>query len=266
MRARDQQVDKLRKLLALASSPNVHEAKVARQAADRLMRKRGITEEDVKAADDAGYFEMSLGIKGWNATWRFALVSLAAQVHGVKALAMQRGAKRHVKLCGPRREVGLAHDLYLRLSEIVRDLEVLAAEDGRVVRLARLMGDVSAREMSDAFRRGAVAGIVVVFRRARKRGASEESRPASERVKQDSPASVEVPTSECRELVRVRSLATVSSSDHEEKVREKYSPETKPIDIVGNSDPLLFGLGCRLATAHVEVGTDGEIVFKPRRD
>lgn len=262
MSGRHQQVDKLRKLLALAGSPNEHESKVARRAADRLMLRYGLTEADVREADDAGYCEMSLGITGWNVTWRFTLVSLAARVCGVEAVALRRGAKRLVKLCGARRDVGMANELYQKLENVVGELESRVAADGPVELLSLMVGDVSARTISDSFRRGAVAGLARLFYVAKQRERSEarDSTPAGAAV-----PVVEKPEDGCRALVRVRSLVGARATTHTDRVREKYSPETRPIDIVGDSVPLLFDLGYRFAVGQVVVGSDGNVQIKQRR-
>lgn len=262
MSGRHQQVDKLRKLLALAGSPNEHEAQVARRAADRLMLKHGLTEGDVREADDIEYFEMSLGIAGWNATWRFVLVSLAAKVCGVEAVALRKGAKRLVKLCGARRDVGMANELYQKLENVVGELESRVAEDGQVELLSLMVGDVSARTISDSFRRGAVAGIARLFYLAKQRERTEvrDSTPADPAV----PA-VEKPEDVCRALVRVRSLVGAWVTTHTDRVKEKYAPETRPIDIVGDSAPLLFDLGYSFAVGQVVVGSDGNVQIKQRR-
>jgi len=208
---------------------------------------------------------MPLGISGWNATWRFTLVTLAARICGVEAVALRRGTRRLVKICGSKAEVVRGHDLYQRLLTVVRELEVMVATDGRSALLATMVGDISAREISDSFRRGVVAGMVQLYSASRKRKETEVaggSPPAAE-AGAGATDSGEV----CRALVRVRSLVAVGAEpSHAGRVRERYAPETRPIDIVGCSNSLLFELGYSCALAElVLVGDDAQVRARRRR-
>lgn len=263
---RRKQVEKLRKLLALCSSPNVHEAEASRKLADQLMLKHGITEDDVRQLDDSSYFEVSLGVAGWNAAWRFTLVTLAAQVHGAKAVALRKGAKRLVKLCGSREVVEKARSLFERLLTVVKELERKIAEEGRIELFACMVGNLTAREISDAFRRGAVAGIVrcyVMARRKNQAPCPEEPIVEPPEKGTSGKATDRPPEGPTASLIRLDALVKVSEPEqHDETVREKYSPKVKPIDIVGDSHPFLFNLGFDFAMAWVKVGPDYEVSVK----
>jgi len=265
MPSRQKLVEKLRKLLALCSSPNVHESEQARKASDRLMLKHGITEDDVRQLDDSAYYELSLGLAGWNAAWRFTLVTLAAQVHGVKAVALRKGARQLVKLCGSKVEVELAHKLFQKLLTVVKEIESRVVRDGRIVRFAEMVGDLSVREISDAFRRGVVAGIVNCYWRARRKKKVAEDLATSRPVPRETDGKVPESGSSTsgKELMRLDVLVKATfASKYDEKVREKYAPETRPIDLAGDSHPMLFDLGFEYALAHVLVGDDYDVSLR----
>ena len=271
MHDRVSKIEKLRKLLALASSPNRHEAEAAGKAADRYMRRHHLTEYDVARADADAYCEVSLGVAGWSANWRFVLVTLAAREHGAEAVALQYGSRRKVKICGARSSVEKARRLYERLEEHVKKLEVEAAREYGE-ELAAMRFQASARQISDSFRRGAVMGLARLYELAKLR---RESRPADpeESSKSRETSQVEdktkaAPTAPCTEtaLVRSTTVASRASSDHSERVKERYAPKEKPVDVFGNSDPILFDLGARFAMVRSVVGPDGDVMLKSEKE
>lgn len=280
MSSREDKVDKLRKLLALGGSPNAHEADAARRSAERFMRRHGLTRRDVEEADDEAYCEVSLGAVGWDATWRFALATVAARRCGVEVVGLQFGQRRKVKVCGARGSVRRAEKLFKELENAVRILEREAAvRYGRVV--AKLVGELTASEISDSFRQGVVYGIARVCRSGGKKSTSGDdegsavgrgraasgSADGGKTVEPDAPR-LEGADRGCRALVRYGELAVSGDlrlAEHAEKVRERHAPVEKSVDLRDEAHPLLFELGCKMAEARVKVSEDGEITLVGRR-
>jgi len=95
-------IDRVRKLLALATSNNASEAATAKSQAQRLMRKYGITDDDVASPDEIS-FEMSLGF-GFEPQWKFSLVSAAARRCDCMAVGRWRSNSRKVIVVGSRED------------------------------------------------------------------------------------------------------------------------------------------------------------------
>lgn len=245
MADRERLLARLRKLLALGDSPNEHEASTARSAAASLMRRHGLTREEAEAEPLAGYYELPMGARGWGTTWRFALVTAAARSCGAEAVCLQAAGRRKVRIVGERDDVERARDLYLRLLDVVRDLEQ---------RVSDLYGDElaeyaewgGARAAADSFRRGVVYGIALVLASVGRDGpaASSLSEPAT------------VPLSEV-------SLARVSK--HAGRVKDRYDPTVRPLDLDDATVPVMFDLGERAAETWVVVEEGGSVGLKDMR-
>jgi hypothetical protein len=244
-------LDKLRKLLALAQSSNPHEAEAARSRADFIMARHHFTEDDVVEHSNTDYHEVSLGDRGWTAAWRFALVTVAARSCGAEAVALQDGRRRKVRLCGERGKVAEARELYTELLDVVKVLEKLALDEYGDELGELVVGD-SARDITDAFRQGAVIGLAVAVD-----AASEGRRRATTPRPADRSADVtssKAKISETRGEVACRDV----KAEHAEKIREKYAPGEKSVIAAEEvTESLVFMFGRRLAASRVTFGEDG---------
>jgi len=244
---RDRQLDRLAKLLALESSPNVHEADAARRAAERLMEKHGLRREEASGRSSSGYYEHPMGARGFDRAWRFALVTAAARHCGAEAIGLLVGDRCKVRIAGLREDVERAVSLYEDLVELVLEL-------GRDVRDLddAMMDEVEAygsRECQDAFRRGVVLGIVVHLARA-----------GGESLFQGHRAPAEEGTAGGAGTDR-RSLLKIDrrQSNQSERVRSRYAPAERPLDLDVVSALAWFGVGVRTARDRVVVVDGGDL-------
>lgn len=261
---RDRALDKLRKLLALARSSNPHEAASARSQASGLMSRYHLTEADVVAHENTDYCELSLGDKGWTAAWRFALVTVAARACGVEAVALQDGRRRKVRLCGERGLVRDAQALYQELEIVIHDLEKLALDEygddlGQIV-----VGD-SARDITDAFRQGAVIGLAVAIDMAQlwstdqQPASADPSAPVNARRTQpdgnEASSSAKVTDSDLPKPEDGDLVVHKPKKKHSEKIHEKYAPKKKPVVAEDEvRERLVFVFARRLAMSRVKFG------------
>ena len=254
MSDRKRLLDRLSKLLALASSPNEHEAVAARSLADGFMKRHGLTQDDVKKHDASAYFELSMGVVGWNATWRFALATVAARHCGAEAIALQSGRLRKVKLAGARGDVERASVFYEQLLIIVEKIELQVSTELEEL-VASLSRGCGAREAADSFRRGVVIGIA--FRLARE---GRRSDPLSGEGKRE--VAETEPTPDQGILVKVVMREESAPRAAAERLEEKYEPERRDLDLDDVDSPWLFELGRDIAEAIVGVDDAGRVYLK----
>ena len=163
---------RVRKLLALATSPNPNEAESARASARRLMRRHGLTEEEV-AGSGAEFVEVFLGWRGFDSAWKFDLAAVAARARACEALGLRNGKRRRVRVVGRRRDAEAAVELFRYLH---RELDRMArAEMADVVEVIREKYPGRVRRFAACylgeFREGAVAGFARSLRSAAAGGA-----------------------------------------------------------------------------------------------
>jgi hypothetical protein len=254
MADRSQLLERLRKLLALAKSPNQHEAAAARKAADGIMLKHGFTEDDAREAEREGYFELPLGAKGWNATWRFTLVTAAARFCGAEAIALQIGPRRKVRLVGERASVEAAHALYLKLLKVVAELETLVGEI-YPEEISWFCETSSAREISDSFRRGVVYGILILMSKL-----DQETR-SSPPTTTDPNTNSTVNASQPPKANQPGLVKTKPDKTHTEKIKQRYQPKEKPLRLDDVENLFMFDFARRLTSRHVAFSSDGLTVM-----
>ena len=85
---RDEALDKIKKCLALAASPEAHEAAAALRQAQKLMAQFGLTEADVTLADVAEVRQQAQNAP--IVPWEVALASLVATAFGCETYTTQR--------------------------------------------------------------------------------------------------------------------------------------------------------------------------------
>jgi len=244
MVSRQKLLDRLAKFLALAASSNAHEAASAREKADDLMRKHGISEDEV-ARNQEGLYERSLGAEGWNATWRFSLVTAASRYHGCEAVALEKRRKRYVRIVGTTKvAVDKAEALYRDLLSAMLHLESIAAREIEAADDNDLLFGCTHRQCVDSFRRGATAGLILKLARARPHrfGLGNPSKSPSYPASASPPASP--PRSTSAALVRSFEAA---QSETSERVSSKYRATKKPLDLDEAASDVWYFYGTRLA-------------------
>lgn len=228
---RDRVLARLDKILARTKSSNVHEAATARRMADELMARHGLADADLKKHAEAGYYELSLGHAGFNASWKFALVTAAARYSGCEAMALQRGRRRVVRLVGERAAVERAALFFEELLSLLGELE--RTEGARIAADDRVVMDGSSRQCADSFRRGAVTSIVVKLiairpgrfgRRGTRSRGSDDSEDSGEVSGGRSSTRSDPP--------EIKSLVIGDKKkEHAERIRQKYAPRMRSIDL-----------------------------------
>lgn len=122
----DQKVmDKLHKLLALATSDNEHEAALAMSKAQEIMREHGLNTIDV-AVDGTGAYVSQQEVEGFtkiSQTWEANLGARIANIFDGRAIR-SRGCGSGWKLTfvAGRTDLEIIMDLYKRTRRIIRDM------------------------------------------------------------------------------------------------------------------------------------------------
>jgi hypothetical protein len=266
-RSLDKVIDKIRKLVALESSPNKHEADTAHKAAERLLKKHGLTREEVAQMSADGYAELPMGARGFDESWRWALVTAAARYSGAEAVSLMverkyRAPKRKVRLVGERTDVERARVLYEELCGLVTELERLAA-DQLIDLLAEWTACYSPGECADSFRRGAVMGIAARMAAHKKASGQDDE---LWRSAQDPPAAerpAEEPVGVVGALVRLVAGARERTARAREATsRVRGAPQSKSIDLDDAPCPAIYEMGLDLARACVRVTPEGRVVVR----
>ena len=175
-------LERLRKLLALTASPNANEAAVARNKASKLMQEHGLSEQEVLDSDSAGrMFEMSMGVEGFSARWKFVLVVLVARAHGCEAVGLRRGKMRKVRVVGMKKDVEKTSKLFVHLLgeiECIVKIECSDPPDEILIEVARGRRR-NLRTYLDSFRRGAVMALAERLRAPKKKHTVPEPPPGA---------------------------------------------------------------------------------------
>ncbi len=85
---RDEALDKIKKCLALAASPEAHEAAAAMRQAQKLMAQFGLTETDVTLADVAEVKQQAQNAP--MVRWEASLAAMVARAFGCETFTTQR--------------------------------------------------------------------------------------------------------------------------------------------------------------------------------
>lgn len=149
----DKALDRVRKLLALATSPNVHEAAAAAAQAQALItrhRLEGWLDAERAIADDpdpiADARDEPLDVARKQRPWKVVLASALADVNGCLAYTLERDADQAIVLVGRARDRAAVVTLWAWL---LRRIEWLSATHG----------EGRPRRWHEAFRVGAVDAI-----------------------------------------------------------------------------------------------------------
>lgn len=147
---RDKLLDRIRRLLRLSESPNVHEAAVAAATAQELMARHRIEAAALEAADapdgivdgrDAP-LESSKRLR----SWKTHLADVVARANGCRIYLLERGKLEEVVLVGRLEDADLVRTLY---GELVKQVE----------RLTRRHGEGRDRQFCNGFRLGVVTTL-----------------------------------------------------------------------------------------------------------
>jgi hypothetical protein len=156
----DEVIAKVKKLRALATSDNVHEAAAAAAAAERLLQQYRLSEAELEAEDDAPHETAALDAEpvdvfGRNLQhWRAALLTGMCKLHGCRNWSEYAGnGKRVFRIVGRPSDVATVRYLYAWL---VSEIE----------RLAQRHGKGQGRTWFNSYRRGAVNGVLAAMREA----------------------------------------------------------------------------------------------------
>lgn len=130
----DALLDKVRKLLALATSPNPHEAALAAARAQRMIEVHRLErwlDAEAQVADDPDPIvdardEPLVSAKRIR-PWRVALACALAEVNACVAYVLHDGALEHVVLVGRGRDRVAVHTMW---TDLVRRIEWLSATHG----------------------------------------------------------------------------------------------------------------------------------------
>lgn len=142
-------VNRVRKLLALAQSPNIHEAAVAAAQAQRLIADHRIEQAMLEDVDDNGHgvrhHDDPLDHGSRVAQWRLELALVVAEANGCRVVVLKDGRYSTIEIVGHDEDVAVVRALYVWLT-------------GEIQRLARA-SKLKGRDKLDTFRLGAISTI-----------------------------------------------------------------------------------------------------------
>jgi hypothetical protein len=229
------------KLLALAASPNPHEAGAAREAARRIMSEHGLTQDEVLAGGDDDLGEVSLGGSERGSTWRFVLATAAARFCGCEAVALLSRGRRKVRVVGRRGDARHASEIFRSATSLVSQLE---REVARAVEAGDVLLDAGdAALAAESFRLGAASALAALFGVA-----------ARERDPADPP-----PPPEAGVLARVALPPGAGGP-----AVGRYEPETVSPDLEDDADWDFYELGFTMVRG-AEVLEDGTVRMRTFR-
>lgn len=150
--------ERVRRLLALTDSPNVHEAASAAKEAQRLMQEHKLTAADVKAEDGSAITELPLGATGYMASWKFALVTHVARAFFCEVIALRVGQRRKIRVVGKKDDAEVAVHVF---DYLVKEIDRLADLDADTWTARSLMREssVDVRAYKEKFRQGVAQGV-----------------------------------------------------------------------------------------------------------
>lgn len=168
---RTRALQRARRLLALTTSPNEHEAASATRKFAELRDRYGFAEADLVESADSGMFEVAVSSArygGFQAEWKWRLVSEVAFLHDCEAVAVRDEQRRRVRLVGDRNDVREAELHFKLLYDLVRgEGEVVVA---RVFRHRPEIGVSAVGAYARSYLRGLVAAVTERLLEDRLRG------------------------------------------------------------------------------------------------
>lgn len=173
-------IAKIKKLRALATSDNEHEAAAAAAAAERLLQEHRLSEAELEGdsgpKEQAELSEDPLDVFGRKAqVWKGVLVFGLGKLHGCYVFqdrVRRRGAT----------EIHLVYRIVGRPSDVATVRYLYAWLTSEIERLAHQHGKGKGRTWFNSYRRGAVAGVLEAMRGASKAVRAEASATALVRL------------------------------------------------------------------------------------
>lgn len=154
---------KILKLLALADSPNEHEAQLALQKAQELMQRHSLEEKDLLMDNDnVAVHETDITFSRRRASWTLQLANVIAEIYHCRAFSRRRNRQQTRTVC----LAGFSDDI--QICERMLQYALSCINDW-IFRLLHLNRDLySAKErnlLSSSYAKGYIAGIYAAFRR-----------------------------------------------------------------------------------------------------
>lgn len=157
---RKRALQRARRLLALTSSPNAHEAASASRKFAELRDRHGFAEADLVEPANSGLFEVAVSSArygGFQSEWKWRLVSDVAAIHDCEAAASRDERRRRVRLVGDRNDVREAELHFQLLYDLIRgEGEIVVA---RVFRGRPDLGVSAVGGYARSYLRGLVAAV-----------------------------------------------------------------------------------------------------------
>lgn len=156
-------LERIRKLLALAESSNVHEAAAAAAKAQELMTKHRIEqaelEADVAGAEDEPVLDQDVDTFGGRKPWRELLLSGLARANGCEVYLTRRRRSYVLRVIGAASATSLVRYMQAYLVREVGRLCFLAASEERAQRRSRGDARHVGAPWHNSFRLGAAAEL-----------------------------------------------------------------------------------------------------------
>ena len=194
----DNIIAKIRKLLALAQSPNEHEAALAAAKAQALLTEYALTLDDVEESE---FVEAEVFLPGEQ--WRLILLSVMAQVNSCRILTMVRyqpADPQPVRLVGPEGLVTAILELYETLHVIVATVidrewqaHVLRSTDPFYGIYPSLLEPSAESEWKHSFAFGLIARLEQRLAAAKAAEAAQTQAPRQDEPPSSQPATTETP-------------------------------------------------------------------------
>lgn len=146
---------KIKKLLALSTSPNEHEAKTAMLKAQELMVRHKLSMKDVETEEQQQQVTMGVSNHTYTqAKWKPALANVIANNFRCHSIGRQSSGRQPTRICF----VGLEDDVDIAMAVYTYAMKFVTSETGRLKRqFYKSTGSAKGIEMSYAF--GFVRGL-----------------------------------------------------------------------------------------------------------
>lgn len=156
-------VERIRKLLALAHDArgNPNEVAAAAAAASKLLSDHKLSESDITTSVDDGsdLVDVPAGSAGFQASWKFSLITATARAFYCDAIGLKVGQRRKVRLVGRRQDVEVVTMVFEFLLKEIERLTDMHALDPKDPIDELYDGHMADRERIAFYRSGLAAGV-----------------------------------------------------------------------------------------------------------
>lgn len=153
--------DKIRKLLALAESPNENEAKAALLKARELMAKHKISERDLAVAKESAVKDVDTGVtfsKRRN-PWTARLASIIGDNYCCRPVTSRNQGKQTREIGF----IGLEGDIEICVAVFQYAMDCILSECKEIRKLSRSVNDIPATDLCDSYGYGFCEGLREAF-------------------------------------------------------------------------------------------------------